>query len=191
MTTEVELVASFFWRRRNTPGHDHCRLLRSRGGWRLSGMAVFLHGRQPCRLGYEVAADAGFRSRRAAVTGFIGKREVAEELRAAGRQWKHNGRPVAAVDGCVDIDLGFTPATNLLVLRRLALAIGDDEVGAPAAYLGFPSMRLTRLPQFYRRTTRDTYAYRSPDHGYAGTLHVTRHGAVIDYPELFVLEAGR
>ena len=191
MKTDDVLVATFFWRRRNAPGHDHCRLLRGSAGWRLSGTAIFLHARQPCRLGYEVFADAGFRSRRAWITGFIGRRDVAEELRAAGPRWKHNGRRIAAVDGCADIDLGFTPATNLLVLRRLSLAVGGAEAEAPAAYLGFPSMRLARLPQFYRRVSRDAYAYRSPDHGYRGTLHVTRHGAVIDYPELFALEAGR
>ena len=35
-----------------------------------------------------------------------------------------NHRPAPAVSGCIDVALGFTPATNLLSIRRLALAVG-------------------------------------------------------------------
>jgi uncharacterized protein len=41
-----------------------------------------------------------------------------------------------SVADCVDVDLGFTPATNLIVLRGLSLKIGQ-RAQAPAAYLSF------------------------------------------------------
>lgn len=36
-----------------------------------------------------------------------------------------NGVDCPAVAGCTDIDLGFSPSTNLLPIRRLSLEVGD------------------------------------------------------------------
>jgi hypothetical protein len=90
------------------------------------------------------------------------------------------------VAGCLDVDLGFTPATNLFALRRLALKVGQ-HAEAPAAYLEFPSLRVTTLPQRYKRTGRTEYAYEAPTVGYSGTLRVSSLGAVVQYPGLFEL----
>jgi hypothetical protein len=34
--------------------------------------------------------------------------------------WRLNDLEISGLDECVDLDLGFTPATNLLPIRRLA-----------------------------------------------------------------------
>lgn len=85
---------------------------------------------------------------------------------------------------CADVDLGFTPATNLIVLRRLRLRVGE-QAEAPAAYLAFPSLRFGVLPQHYERLSRTEYPYASPTHGYRAMLRVSSLGAVLDYPGLF------
>jgi len=184
------VVASFLWRRLEEPGHDACRLLRSADGWRLEGTTVFDAAAGPCCLRYEVLADNDFRTRRAAVSGYLGRRAVELRIVASGRpgsrRWRLNGEPVSRVDGCLDVDLGFTPATNLLPIRRLALGIGE-AAEAPAAYLSFPGLRMSALVQHYRRVGRDAYAYESPSFRYAATLQVERHGMVVDYPGLFEL----
>jgi hypothetical protein len=178
-------VATFFWRRLDQPGHDSCRLFQFADGWRLSGMAVFREGRKACHLQYEVMADAAFGTRGARVNGYVGTQAVDLKIRAhAGERWEINGVAIDEVDGCIDVDLGFTPATNLLVIRRLALKVGQ-AADAPAAYLAFPKMELVRLPQRYERTSRNEYAYESPSTGYAGTLRVSSMGAVLHYPGLF------
>ena len=89
---------------------------------------------------------------------------------------------------CIDVDLGFTPATNQVAVRRLGLRIGK-QAEAPAAYVQFPRMNLVRLPQTYRRTGRMTYFYESPTTSYSGTLRVLPSGAVRDYPHVFELVA--
>lgn len=86
----------------------------------------------------------------------------------------------------MDIDLGFTPAANLVAIRRLALKVGE-HAEAPAAYLKFPSMRLVKLPQNYWRTGRSRYKYEAPTVGYSETLQVMRSGVVSKYPGLFAL----
>jgi hypothetical protein len=95
-----------------------------------------------------------------------------------------NGVDQPAIRGCIDVDLGFTPATNLLPLRRLALRTGQ-EAQPRAAYLSFPKIELIVLPQRYRRLSRSEYDYESPDHGYRATLRVTPLGAVATYPGIF------
>lgn len=206
------LVGSFFWRRIDRPGHDGCRLLRrADGGWRLSGMAAFREAGRSCHLAYEVAADDHWRTQHAAVTGWIGRRAVdLRILRTAAGRWKANGGFVEtgdaqrwrqasddptdrnglhdlgdAVAGCLDVDLAFTPATNLLAIRRLALRTGQ-RAEAPAVWLALPALRWVPLGQAYRRLSRTAYAYESPQVGYAGTLRVGASGGVIDYPGLFI-----
>lgn len=186
------VVATFLWRRLEEPGHDACRLLASGDGWRLEGTGVFRTTAGACCLHYQVLADSQFHTRRALVTGYLGRRAIDLRIDASGRagsgRWRLNGEPAPGVDGCLDVDLGFTPATNLLPIRRLALRIGE-AADAPAAYLSFPALRFRALPQRYQRTGRYAYGYESPTFGYAATLTVTRHGAVRDYPGLFELVA--
>ncbi len=179
-------VALFLWRRLDAPGHDACRLSRTpAGGWQLDGSAAFVQSGRVCALDYSVVADAAFRTRRAVVTGFIGRRPVALSVRAGPRGgWTIDGAPVPGVQDCIDIDLGFTPATNLLPIRRLALRVGQ-QAEAPALYLVWPGLRARRLAQRYARVGRDAYDYEAPAFGYCERLRVSAEGAVMHYPRLF------
>ena len=78
---------------------------------------------------------------------------------AAGR-WRLNGADCPAVEGCVDLDLNFSPSTNALPIRRLGLAVGQ-AAEVRAAWLRFPSFALEPLEQVYRRTGETTYRYES------------------------------
>jgi uncharacterized protein len=82
-------------------------------------------------------------------------------LTADGRgNWARDGVPVPDVGGALDVDLGFTPATNTLPIRRLALAVGES---APvrSAWLHFPELRLEPLEQTYTREAELTFRYRA------------------------------
>ena len=180
-------TAAFFWRKIDHPGADSCRLIKLSSGWRLSGAAVFWETPHACHFQYDVVADVAFRTRSATVVGYLGKKAIDIRVRSAGTGgWRVNGVLNSKVAECIDVDLGFTPATNLLALRRLALKVGQ-HADAPAAYLEFPRLRFTKLPQRYERTGRTEYAYEAPTVGYAGTLQVSSIGAIVQYPGLFEL----
>ncbi|WP_158598058.1 putative glycolipid-binding domain-containing protein [Noviherbaspirillum saxi] len=187
-------AGSFFWRKLDGPGHDSCRLFRLPNGWRLAGAAVFHEDNRPCHFQYEVVVDTAWRTRRAAVSGYLGNKEIRLKIAAAAavrnRQWRVGDDIQKNLTGCVDVDLGFTPSTNLIVLNRLALAVGE-YADAPAAYLKFPGMRFVTLPQTYHRIGATEYAYEAPTVGYAGTLQVLPSGAVAHYPKLFELYQSR
>jgi uncharacterized protein len=125
-----EIVATAFWRRLDTEGHDGCRLIRMKDGWRLSGSAIFDHQGKACMLDYAVDCDAAWRTLSARVHGSVGLDELAFDIeRTPDGDWLLNGKVQPAAKGCIDLDLGFTPATNLIAIRRLD---PGEEVETPA-----------------------------------------------------------
>lgn len=179
------IVATAFWRRLDTEGHDACRLIRKADGWRLSGCATFDHKGSLCLLSYTVDCDAGWRTRSANVTGSVGLGPLVFDVESIpGGRWLLNGEEQPEARGCIDLDLGFTPATNLIAIRRLDPKPGI-EVPAPAAYYLEFTLALGVIAQTYRRTTGNTLHYRSPAYGYDETLTVSDVGFVTDYPGLW------
>lgn len=188
---QPKLIASFLWRRLDQPGHDCCRLYRLAAGWKLRGMAVFRESGQPCNFAYEVVVDSAWNTRGATITGFRGRTEFALKVRrTADGKWRVGGEVQPSVASCADIDLGFTPATNMLAIRRLGLRIGE-KAEAPAAWLSLPRMKLRLLPKTYLRSTKVEYDYEAPTAGYQGRLRISRLGAVVLYPGLFELFANK
>jgi hypothetical protein len=92
--------------------------------WRLTGTAVFASDGRPCRLDYLVVCDPDWRTRTGRVTGWLGTDLVEVEVAAEAGRWRLNGVDCPAVAGCVDLDLNFSPSTNLLPIRRLGLPVG-------------------------------------------------------------------
>src|SRR5262245_60012395 len=167
------------WRRLDLPGRDVCVMDLARGGLRLWGVAALAWKGKSCALRYSVECDRAGRTRRADVGGFFGSRRISFEIEAdLNRRWKLNGRRWPHVEGCEDIDLSFTPATNTLPIRRLALRVGSS---APvrAAWLRFPGFAFRPLNQVYRRLGRQTYEYRSDT--FRARLRVDSAGLVTRY----------
>ncbi|MGX5845941.1 putative glycolipid-binding domain-containing protein [Mesorhizobium sp. PL10] len=180
--------ASILWRRLDVEGHDSCQLSQITDGYSLRGQAIFVQNDKPCCLAYEVVCDAGWETRAARVDGFLGLRELRYVIERDAGQWTLNGDIQPEVAGLVDVDLGFTPASNLLAIRRFDLGVGQARP-APAAYLTFPEFRLTRLEQSYQRLDEGRYAYAAPMFGYEDILVVSPAGFVVTYPGLWTATA--
>jgi hypothetical protein len=191
MSTDV-LQQAILWRRIDSPGHDACGLWVGDDGWRLAGTAAFSLEGTPYHLRYEVYCDRSWHTLGASVTGWCGRTAVKLVLESVpGKGWILNGKEQGEeVTGLVDVDLGFTPATNLIQLRRLSLGVGH-EAEAPVAYLHFPKLRLGRLAHRYRRMAFNEYYYEAPIFSYAAILNVSDQGFVTEYPGLWTLESLR
>jgi len=182
-------VGSILWRRLDSPGHDACRLEQNGSGWQVDGTAVFRLDGRPARLTYAATCDASWRAQGGYVRGWIGDRtiELSIERTAAGA-WTLNGADVPGVRDCIDLDFGFTPSTNLLQIRRLALERGQ-AAGAPAAWLDVSTGTLDVLAQRYERRSETTYWYEAPRFTYAELLDVDPIGFIQRYPGLWAVEA--
>jgi hypothetical protein len=91
------------------------------------------------------------------------------------------------VRGCTDLDLNFSPSTNLLPIRRLNLEIGQ-EAEVKAAWLRFPSFELEPLFQVYRRLGESVFRYESGGGSFIAHLEVDASGFVTNYPGLWQAE---
>ena len=180
---------SILWRRLDRPGHEFARLLSHGSDWHLSGTALFTHEQQPCRLDYLVVCGSAWQTLSGRVTGWVGDRRIETEVTVdSARQWRLNGTARPEVEGCIDLDLNFSPSTNLLPIRRLGLGMGQ-EATVRAAWLRFPSFALEPLEQNYRRLAPATYRYESAGGRFVAELQVNVAGLVTLYPGVWQVEA--
>jgi hypothetical protein len=180
-------TATILWRRVDSPGHEVSRLTPDGDGWVLAGSSVFAHEWQPCRLDYRIVLDADFRTRSATVQGWLGEKNIDVTIEADAGRWKLNGAECPQVEGCIDVDLNFSPSTNLLPIRRMGLAVGE-EAEVRAAWLRFPDFVMEPLPQVYRRTGDRAYHYENGGGEFVSELEVDEEGFVARYAGLFEAE---
>ncbi|MGE0869195.1 MAG: putative glycolipid-binding domain-containing protein [Kofleriaceae bacterium] len=180
------MTQSMLWRRLDSPGHDACCLIDNGHGWQLEGTAVFrTETGAHAQLVYQVVCDRAWVSRRGCVRGLIGDQRIELTIgHGPHGLWSVNDEAVDDLEGLVDLDLAFTPATNLLALRRLALAEGSSA-DAPAAWLDLASRSLVALPQRYQRIAPTLYDYDAPSVPYHAQLEVTPEGFIRRYPGLW------
>ena len=185
----VSGIHTAMWRRLDHPGHEAARLVHHAPFWQLGGTAVFLLDR-PCRLEYQIVCDAAWRTLHGRVSGWYGAEPVRAELYTdTARRWTLNGQPAPAVAGCVDLDLSFTPATNLIPIRRLSLNPGE-RAEVRSAWLDVPGMTLEPLVQTYTRTGESTYHYESAGGAFVTDIVVGPEGFPTSYPPLWESEPG-
>lgn len=176
------------WRRIDIPGHESARLSFREGHHRLEGRAIFAAAEGPTALDYEIVCDECWRTLSANVAGWMGSRAINARIEVADDgHWALNGIEVPAVSGAVDVDLNFSPSTNVLPIRRLELAIGE-EATVTAAWLRFPGFTLEPLEQTYRRTGKSSWRYTSASGTFVRDLEVNASGFVIRYPGIWETE---
>lgn len=178
--------AAIVWRRIDLPGHESARFMAASGRARLAGYAVFMDKGQSVALAYSVDLNRLGQTEHVHVKGWYGDRLLAIEIDVDERRnWRLDGFVRPELQGVDDIDLGFSPATNSLPLRRLRPALGSRHT-LIAAWLRPPNFTLEPLPQSYERTGTDLYRYRSPN--FTTSLQIDDRLFVVDYPNLWRVE---
>jgi hypothetical protein len=168
-------VTSVLWHDPRTLGADLCRLRSSADGHELEGVALVPLRDAPAEVRYRVSVDRAWLTRRVEVR--VETVQLVLEADGAGR-WTVDGRHHAELDGCTDVDLGVTPATNTLPIRRLRLAAGESA-DVLAAWVAFPELTVEANEQVYERLDANRYRYRS--NGFTADLEVDDDGLVLRY----------
>jgi len=169
------------WQNLQYTGTEYCRLSDHYDGWQLTGTALLLLDGDPAQVCYEVTCDKLWYTR---------KVEVAVEMESAqqslhltidqARRWWLAGRELEPLRGCRDIDLGFTPVTNTLPIRRLRLAVGR-KAKVTAAWVKFPTLEIEPLRQRYTRLAEYCYRYESGNGTFVTEIEVDERGLVTHY----------
>ncbi|WP_419689778.1 putative glycolipid-binding domain-containing protein [Burkholderia theae] len=160
---------------------EWCRLVESRTGIDLSGSVSGAIDGTPFRIDYAIACGTDWLTRSARVIRWVGTLPPQQlDIACEGGRWTIDGVDTPALAGATDIDLGFSPSTNTLPIRRLALAVGDSAA-IRTAWLRFPDFDLVRGEQRYTRTAPHVYRYESGT--YAADIAIDDAGLVTDYDE--------
>ena len=181
------------WRRLDVPGWEECRIDKTDAGWRLAGKLEVAEAGVHARHSYVIDCDAPWRTRRAHVGGSAGGTPIQFDFTADGHgAWTLNGAPRPEVAGAIDIDLGFTPTTNLVPIRRLEIGVGQ-ETDVRAAWLRFPELRVEALEQTYAREAPQAYRFRAHIDGgmFTARLDTDEFGCVVRYGDLWAAEPAR
>jgi hypothetical protein len=179
---------AILWRRLDRPGHESALLSEGTAGAVIEGTAVFSESGRPCRLDYRVLCDAAWRTVSCGVTGWVNVTPLDVTIDVdATRKWTFNGQSCPGLQGYDDIDLSFSPSTNLLPIRRTRLAVGA-RVSLRAAWLRFPELTLEPLDQTYERVSESLYRYESRGGSFVAMLETNAVGLVTHYPGLWQVE---
>lgn len=161
-------------------GSEICHLEPAGPGWRLRGTVLTHQAGQPVEIRYVVTADPAWVTTDVGVLVAVAGSDP-RELSDLRELWARPTRP-SAYARCVDVDLGFTPATNTLPIRRLGLAVGE-RMEIEAAWLVWPELEVSPARQVYTRLAEQRYRYQQGD--FTAELVVDEHGLVREYDGLW------
>jgi hypothetical protein len=168
------------WRRSDEVATDeHATLSVRDGGLSIVGTVLGAEGGVPVRIEYRVMGDGLGMTSAAQVRdlrGFV--QRTLTLVRSKKGSWLMNGAAARALHGCTDVDLGCSPSTNTLPIRRLRLAVGAAHT-ILAAWVRFPELTVEKVSQTYTRLDEFTYRYESGD--FAADLVVDDDGLVASY----------
>jgi uncharacterized protein len=143
------------------------------------------HG--PFRLTYRLAWDEAWRLHAAELVVATERSTRSLSLQTDGQgHWRHgDGRAIAELDGCVDVDIWPTPFTNSFPIRREPMAVGERRQFR-MAWIFAPDLTVQPQPQAYTRLADRLYLFENLDgSGFRAELPVDEGGIVLDYSDLF------
>ncbi len=185
-------VSAAVWRCHEPKSLELATIDRTDHGYELSGDVAVDENNKPSTFNYRINVDLTWATRAVSVTvkrGGALRGQLQLEVNEF-REWSIRRAPGAPFihqpefDGLVDIDLGCTPATNLLPIRRFDLAIGESRE-ATAVWITFPGLEIQKLPQRYTRLTAREYRYESFLTGFEAVLQVDDFGVVDRYADVW------
>ena len=170
------------WRRSGTVDADEqCTLTLRASGLSLVGTVLAAEAGLPVRIEYRVLTDATGMTTAVHVRDLRGfEQRTLELVRDRKGAWTLGGKPARMLRGCGDVDLGCSPSTNTLPIRRLRLGVGATQT-IKAAWVRFPEMTVEKTEQTYTRLDEFTYRYKSGT--FEAELTVDDEGVVTDYAE--------
>ena len=146
---------------------------------------------EPYLVEYRLDAPSGWITRRLEVeaSGAGWRRSLSLEHDGRGG-WTADGKPVPDVDGALDCDLAFSPLTNLMPVRRLALHEAAGSHDLAMAWVSVPDLAVHRSPQRYQHLRPGVVRFASLDSDFTADLELDADGLVVRYPGLAERVAG-
>lgn len=170
-------------------GMEHCDITISGNGIIIEGIVA---GDRKSSYGawYRVGTDERFRTRNVQVR-YVGgpSLHIISDEKGIWHDVE-NDKQLIQLQGCRDVDIGFTPATNMLPLRRLKLAEKESQ-SIKVAYIPLPeeiSENFEPVAVSQRYTCLEperVYRYEGIFRDFTADLSIDDTGIIENYPGLF------
>jgi uncharacterized protein len=173
---------SFLWMKDDPLGMEHATVSIGDGGLEATSTAFGTHP-IAYRLDLELQVDAGWVTRRLGLTasgdGWSRSLELTREA-----TWGVDAGAIPA--DVLDVDVQYSPLTNVMPIRRLGL----DRPGATGsfvmAWVSVPSLTVSLDPQHYTLLGTDggelRVRFESGDGSFTADIRCDADGMVVDYP---------
>ena len=181
------------WRQLIGIGAEHLRLSVD-GSIHADSLAVGQIETSAYRVHYGIDCDSSWQVRGVRVEDLLSPKVVSLVCANDGRWSDEEGDPRPDLDGCTDVDIMITPFTNTLPIRRLNLKVGEAKE-ISVVYVGLPGLVISRFEQRYTCLSLNEnggmYRYENVKSDFTADLTVDTDGLVVDYPNIFVMDAKR
>jgi hypothetical protein len=155
----------------------------------------------PYRLLYTLETEGDYATTRCAATAEgLGFRRSIELRRDADGRWTceaethggsnlgRAGADTAALEGVLDVDIGYSPLTNTPPILRAGLLANHPAYDVDAAWISVPDLAVVRLEQRYafveRRDDGAVVRYATRNGSFVADLTCDADGFVLRYPGL-------
>jgi hypothetical protein len=178
-----------WWTPLQQVGLEQLHLVENETGVVADGLVLGIERTTPFRLWYQVWTDSNWNVKECLlqVGGEKGK-TVHLYTDGQGHWTDASGVAYSALDGCLDIDISYTPFTNTLPIRRLALTPGESA-DLLVAYITVPDLSIRPVQQRYTYLSRtdsgSIYRYEGLESNFTADLLVDEQGLVVDYPGIW------
>jgi hypothetical protein len=169
------------WRRTiDDKSIEYCTVVTRPGEMRISGHIVAAHESQPLKLAYDIHCGDDWAAQTIEIEQALDGLTRRLSITRAANGWLIDGAPDARLAGCEEVDIGLTPSTNALAIRRLGLAVGGaGEI--TVAWVRLPALTVEPSHQRYERLGEQAYRYTNLDSGFAAMVTVDALALPVTY----------
>ena len=181
----AETIRRVIWRR-NLDDHsfEECVVTAARDGFVISGHVTAAQDGVPLVVRYDIGCGENWSARFVTIEQRLGDAQRRLRLERAGDGWLVDGARDPRLDGCAEPDLGVTPSTNALAVRRLGLAIGQ-AAEIKCAWVKFPALSVEPSLQRYQRLGERDYRYTNVASGFTALVAVDALALPVSYESIW------
>jgi hypothetical protein len=178
-------VRRVIWRRHlDDRSFEECVVTVAPDGVCIAGLVIAAQDGAPLVVRYEIGCDQAWSARSVTIEQRLGDVPRRLALERAGDGWLVDGAHDVRLDGCLEPDLGLTPSTNALAVRRLGLAIGQ-AAEIRCAWVKFPALSVEPSRQRYERLGDRDYRYTNVASGFTALVAVDGLALPVGYESIW------
>jgi uncharacterized protein len=179
------MLRRVLWRRIwDDHSFEECVVTAAPDGFGIAGHVIAAQDGAPLVVRYHIDCDQAWSARSVTIKQTLGDAQRRLRLEHAGDGWSVDGAHDVRLRGCAEPDLGLTPSTNALAIRRLDLAIGQGAE-IRCAWVKFPALSVEPSLQRYERLGDRDYRYTNVASGFTALVAVDELALPVTYENIW------